>query len=122
MATRAKPLAAASSGARRLPERIVAAVHQAIDLGDMHSASLLLAVAEQFVARRVSMDALSLRKMQEAVVAAHQRLWEVRSLQLPGDRLGLVPDFVVSPGLWNDSEPAFPGEDKWSTSLETVFQ
>ncbi|MCQ8239817.1 hypothetical protein [Rhizosaccharibacter radicis] len=63
---------------RRLPERILVAVHQACDLRDFVVAHGLLDVAEGLLARPPlpGMEAIHRRNL-DGFLAAHQRLWQL---------------------------------------------
>ena len=57
---------------RRLSDKILIAFHQACDLGDFEVAERLLKVVETVLA--VPRE----RREQETLVAAHERLWQLR--------------------------------------------
>ncbi|MBO1359690.1 hypothetical protein J2D73_07765 [Acetobacter sacchari] len=63
---------------RRLAETLLAAVHQACDLGELDTARGLLALAEDVSARRGMSWELGRRRVIENLVFAHERLWQLR--------------------------------------------
>ena len=69
--------AAAPRSGRRLADRILAAVHTACDQGELEVAEQLLRVMHTLVAQRPP-AADNRRRLMEAVVAAHERLWHLR--------------------------------------------
>jgi hypothetical protein len=63
---------------RRLSDKILVAFHHACDQQDLEVASQLLAVLESMVARRSLAPDLGRRRTMESLVAAHERLWNLR--------------------------------------------
>ena len=64
---------------RRLPERIIAAVHQTCDVGDLGIASQLLAVLDVIVEKKNCGGVGSEhQRLMKAIVSAHERLWHLR--------------------------------------------
>jgi hypothetical protein len=65
---------------RRLPERILTAIHQACDLGDLLVASRLLETLEIVMARTGGqLDGTAAhRRNVEGMVAAYHRLWHLK--------------------------------------------
>ena len=70
--------AAAPRSGRRLADRILTAVHTACDQGDLEVADQLLRVMDTLVTRRGQTADVYRRRLMEAVVAAHERLWHLR--------------------------------------------
>lgn len=65
--------------ARRLSDHILVAFHQACDQGDLEVARLLLGVVELMVATpRLRQGVGDRRRETETLVAAHERLWDLR--------------------------------------------
>jgi hypothetical protein len=63
--------------ARRLPDKILTAFHQACDQGDIEVA-VLLDVLEFMVSRTHNLPAGMDRRSKDSLVAAHERLWPLR--------------------------------------------
>lgn len=63
---------------RRLTDRILTAVHAACDHGELDVAVELLRIVEALATRRSQEPESSRRRLMEAVVAAHARLWHLR--------------------------------------------
>ena len=70
--------AAAPRSGRRLADRILTAVHTACDQGELEVAEQLLRVMDTLVAQRTHAADGNRRRLMEAVVAAHERLWHLR--------------------------------------------
>jgi hypothetical protein len=64
--------------ARRLSDKILIAFHQACDQSDIEVASELLRVLEFMAMRHPNLPTGRERRMQEGLVAAHERLWHIR--------------------------------------------
>jgi len=65
--------------ARRLSDKILIAFHQACDQGDFGVAEQLLKVLETMVAApRLAPRGSERRRDKETLVAAHERLWQLR--------------------------------------------
>jgi hypothetical protein len=64
---------------RQLPDRILVAVHQTCDVGDLGIAAQLLSVLDIVVEKRSKgrVDPARQRLM-KAIVSAHERLWHLR--------------------------------------------
>ena len=76
-AAEANPGAARPAG-RRLADRILTAVHAACDQGELDTAEQLLGVLEALLRRRQQLPDPQRRRSIEALVAAHERLWQLR--------------------------------------------
>jgi hypothetical protein len=66
---------------RRLSDKILIAFHQACDQADFDVAECLLKVPESMIAAQRRMRALrgsERRRDQGALIAAHERLWQLR--------------------------------------------
>jgi hypothetical protein len=64
---------------RRLSDKILIAFHQACDQGDFEVAERLLNVLEMMIAApRPSPSGSDRRRDKETLVAAHERLWQLR--------------------------------------------
>lgn len=64
---------------RRLSDKILIAFHQACDQGDFEVAERLLNVLEMTIASpRLSHPGTERRRDKETLVAAHERLWQLR--------------------------------------------
>jgi hypothetical protein len=63
---------------RRLPDRILSAFHHACDLGEFEVAAQLLRTLELLVTRRTPEPDADRRRSLENLVAAHERLWQLR--------------------------------------------
>lgn len=70
--------AAAPRSRRGAADRILTAVHAACDQGELDIAWHLLRALEPLVTRRPQPSTASQRRLQEALVAAHERLWHLR--------------------------------------------
>lgn len=71
--------------ARRLSDKVLIAFHHACDQGDIEVAGQLLDVLEFMTGRPVSLPEGIDRRAKESLVAAHERLWQIRHLR-PGER------------------------------------
>jgi hypothetical protein len=71
---------AAARPARRVADRILAAVHAACDQSELETAADLLRILEALVLHRPHAPAsdANRRRYLEALVAAHERLWYLR--------------------------------------------
>jgi hypothetical protein len=65
-------------GKRRLSDTILIAFHQACDQPDIEVAWELLNVLEFMAMRQPKLPAGVERRAQESLVAAHERLWQIR--------------------------------------------
>jgi hypothetical protein len=63
---------------RRLSDKILIAFHHACDQGDYEIASQLLRVLEMLLTRRPLSPDANRRRTIESLVAAHERLWNLR--------------------------------------------
>ncbi len=63
---------------RRLPERILAAAHQACDIGELDAADRLLSILDAMLAPGGGAAPAAQRRVIEGMVAAYQRLWHLR--------------------------------------------
>ncbi len=63
---------------RRLSDKILIAFHHACDQGDYEIASQLLRVLEMLLTRRPLAPDANRRRTIESLVAAHERLWNLR--------------------------------------------
>ncbi len=63
---------------RRLSDKILIAFHQACDQGDVEVARPLLEVLEFMLKRPPHLPGGVDRRGQESLVAAHERLWQIR--------------------------------------------
>ena len=66
------------SQGRRLPEKIMVAFHHACDIGDYEVAEYLLHVLELMLTRKPLPQQTGRRRNMEHLVAAHERLWQLR--------------------------------------------
>ena len=62
---------------KRLTDKILVAFHQACDQGDDEIASELIRVPDFMVMRDLPFPAGEGRRIQQGLVAAHERLWEL---------------------------------------------
>ena len=81
-AIRDLPVVVPRSQARRLSDKVLAAFHHACDLHDFEVASELLRVLEIIVTRKPMPQHAGRRRSMESLVAAHERLWQLRN---PGE-------------------------------------
>ena len=65
-------------GGRRLSDKILVAFHHACDLHDLEIAEQLLRTLELLVTRRTPDPDADRRRSVENLVAAHERLWQLR--------------------------------------------
>jgi hypothetical protein len=63
---------------RRLSDLILIAFHHACDLPDVEAASELLHILDFMTIRHPSLPTGRERRVQEGLVAAHERLWQIR--------------------------------------------
>ncbi len=63
---------------RRLSDKILVAFHQACDQGDVEVAGQLLHVLEMMTNRRPLTQDGTRRRNVDSLVAAHERLWQLR--------------------------------------------
>jgi hypothetical protein len=63
---------------RRLSDKILTAFHHACDQADVEVAGQLLDVLELMIERPVSLPDGRDRRVKESLVAAHERLWQIR--------------------------------------------
>ena len=63
---------------RRLSDKILIAFHQACDQADFGVAEQLLLILENVLSRRPVVQGGDRRRNIESLVAAHERLWELR--------------------------------------------
>ncbi|MBE7211117.1 MAG: hypothetical protein INR65_08865 [Gluconacetobacter diazotrophicus] len=69
---------AASRPTRHLPDRILAAAHEACDLGALDVAGSLLRILEAVVTGMRQNSPTAQRRSMEGLVAAHGRVWHLR--------------------------------------------
>ena len=67
---------------RRLSDKILVAFHQSCDQGDFEVADQLLRILEMMT-RRSNPPNVNRRRNIETLVAAHERLWNLRHLKYP---------------------------------------
>ena len=67
---------------RRLSDKILVAFHHACDVSDFEVADTLLRTLELMLTRRPSAADLGRRRSMESLVAAHERLWNLRHASL----------------------------------------
>jgi len=72
-----EPAVARPSG-RRLADRLLVAFHAACDQGELETAGRLLPVLEALLRRPATPSDPYRRRSIEALVAAHERLWQLR--------------------------------------------
>ena len=99
MQTVAESPAPLPSSSRQLPERILVAAHQSIDLGDLDMASKLLGVVERLLKGKVSRSQLCTRRNIEGLVAAYQRIWDLRHPDRGGGGTAFGVDRAASASL-----------------------
>ena len=63
---------------RRLSDKILIAFHQACDQADFEVAEQLLHILEMMLTRRPLAEDGTRRRNMESLVAAHERLWQLR--------------------------------------------
>ena len=75
-----------ASGLQKLPrygrslfDKILHAFHQACDLEDLEAANALLNVLENLMSSTVRRPGDDRHRHQQSLVAAHQRLWQIRN-------------------------------------------
>jgi hypothetical protein len=64
---------------RRLSDKILVAFHHACDVSDLEIADALLRALETIVTRKPSPHQSGRRRDMESLVAAHERLWQLRN-------------------------------------------
>lgn len=69
---------AAPRYSRRLSDKILIAFHHACDQGDFEVAEQLLHILEMMLTRRPLTPDGTRRRNMESLVAAHERLWQLR--------------------------------------------
>lgn len=72
---------------RRLSDKILIAFHHACDDGDIHVAQRLLDVLDFMMRRPPAATDVRNRHAIESLVAAHERLWQMRHPDVPGEPL-----------------------------------
>jgi hypothetical protein len=72
----------AHPGKRRLSDKILVAFHHACDQPDIEVAWELLNVLEFMTMRQAKLPTGVERRAQESLVAAHERLWQIRNPEL----------------------------------------
>ena len=97
-------------GNRQLPERLIVAAHQSIDLGDLETASRLLGLVEDLVKDKVTRSGPPARRLMESVVAAHMRIWDLRNQ----DHAAIAPAYGVR------TAPSVSGTPHESDSLPVI--
>jgi hypothetical protein len=70
---------------RRLSDKILIAFHHACDQSDFEVAQQLLQVLEMMLTRRPLTPDGTRRRNMESLVAAHERLWHLRHLDVDHD-------------------------------------
>ena len=73
-----RPQSGAPRYSRRLSDKILLAFHHACDQGDYEIAEQLLRILESMLTRRTVPPDANRRKSIESLVAAHERLWQLR--------------------------------------------
>jgi hypothetical protein len=73
---------------RRLSDTVLAAFHQACDLPDIEVASELLHVLDFMAIRHPNLPTGRERRVQEGLVAAYERLWQIRHADRSIVRIG----------------------------------
>jgi hypothetical protein len=63
---------------RRLSDKILIAFHHACDQEDIEAAAELLNVLELMINRMPTLPAGTDRRTKDSLVAAHERLWQIR--------------------------------------------
>jgi hypothetical protein len=63
---------------RRLSDKVLIAFHHACDQGDVEVAKQLLHILEMMLTRRPLAEDGTRRRNMESLVAAHERLWQLR--------------------------------------------
>jgi len=63
---------------RRLSDKILVAFHHACDVSDFEVAEDLLRILERMLTRRPLPDGTNRRRNMDSLVAAHERLWQLR--------------------------------------------
>ena len=63
---------------RRLSDKVLIAFHHACDIGDLIAAAELLQTVESILNRTPSDPSADRRRNKESLVAAYERLWELR--------------------------------------------
>lgn len=63
---------------RRLSDKILVAFHHACDVSDFGVAEDLLRILERMLTRRPLPDGANRRRNMDSLVAAHERLWQLR--------------------------------------------
>jgi len=63
---------------RRLSDKILVAFHHACDVSDFEVAEDLLRILERMLTRRPLPDGANRRRNMDSLVAAHERLWQLR--------------------------------------------
>lgn len=71
--------AAPRQAGRRLTDKILVAFHHACDLGDFEVAQDLLRILETILSRKPMLQHVARRRSMESLVAAHERLWQLRN-------------------------------------------
>ena len=70
---------------RRLSDKILIAFHQACDLADFDVAEQLLLILNTMLRRRPGAPGGDRRRNIESLVAAHERLWQLRHREIGHD-------------------------------------
>lgn len=73
-----RPLRPITRHNRRLSDKVLAAFHQACDIGDLDTADALLRIVETLLTRPYNPAEGNRRRNMESLVAAHERLWHLR--------------------------------------------
>ena len=74
-----RPRAAPRQQGRRLSDKILVAFHHACDLGDTEVAGELLRILEFMLTRKPMAQHAGRRRSMENLIAAHERLWQLRN-------------------------------------------
>ncbi|MBV8914486.1 MAG: hypothetical protein JOZ05_15780 [Acetobacteraceae bacterium] len=69
---------AARRHSRRLEDKLLVAFHHACDVNDLDVAGQVLRILEKMLTRRPVQLDTSRRRNMENLVAAHERLWQIR--------------------------------------------
>ncbi len=73
-----QPTAPLRRHTRRLEDKLLVAFHHACDVADIEVARHVLQVLELMLARKSSLPDPNRRRNMEGLVAAHERLWNLR--------------------------------------------
>ena len=100
--------ASTPTGSRQLPERLIVAAHQSIDLGDTETASRLLGIVEDLVKDQATRPRPSARRIMEGLVAAHQRIWNLRHQDHAAEGTALGAEVKLSDPWGHQQDSSLP--------------